>query len=404
MNKPKARFILLLITFILQYPSLFGQEKKILDLGLNMGLNQTTLLLDSVQLQPAFLPYLGAYYNHPFNENFVLHSSLQYNIRGSNLVKPIIKRRNHFVDLSASMRYYPIDFFYASAGLNYAQLVFQRYMVLDGATGSGEQSYEAEGYQSQAGLLIGGGLQLSKVLSLDFNYMIPITSNEYKNFQIGIGISLGKSVFPKRKKKYKSLQHAFENPLEVRKLVLHRKGIKALPPEIVLFENLEELFLDGNHLVELPPEIGSLKKLTKLSLRHNKLSTLPPEIGQLNNLEEIYLEHNEIKRLPPEIGDLENLRFLYIGKNYLRDIPTQIGNLARLVVLDISYSGGLLEIPYEISQLKYLETLIIDSTVIFPTPFMLPNARLEVFCEINGRLVSIPHPVPINLNKCLQLR
>lgn len=404
MKMPKTRIALSLVFFLLQYNSVFGQQKKIHDLGINTGINQTTLLLDSVPLQPTFLPYLGAYYNYQLSKNFVFNSSLQYNMRGSNLVKPIIKRRNHYVDLSASMRYYPLDFLYAGAGLQYAQLLFQRYSLLDGTTGSGEQRYEAEGYQSQAGLLIGAGLQLSKVLSLDFNYTIPIASNEFKNFQIGIGISLSKSVFPKRKKKYKSLKHAFENPLEVRKLVLHRKGIRTLPPEIALLENLEELFLDGNHLTALPKEIGSLKKLKKLSLRHNKLNTLPPEIGQLHNLEEIYLEHNELKHLPPEIGELENLRFLYIGKNYLSKLPSQIGNLSRLVELDINNSGGLLEIPHEISQLKYLETLIIDSTAIFPRPFILPNARLEVFCLINGRLVLIPHPVPINFNNCLDMQ
>jgi len=63
-----------------------------------------------------------------------------------------------------------------------------------------------------------------------------------------------------------------------------------------------------------------------------------------------------------------------------------------LVELDVSNNSGLLELPYEISQLKNLEKLYISPTTVFPIPFIPPNARLEI-------IVVDPESQPVNLQK-----
>ena len=57
--------------------------------------------------------------------------------------------------------------------------------------------------------------------------------------------------------------------------------LTSLPKEISLFENLEHLFLEGNHLTRLCPEIERLSKLSLLTLTNNPFPAFPKKIGQL---------------------------------------------------------------------------------------------------------------------------
>ena len=110
-------------------------------------------------------------------------------------------------------------------------------------------------------------------------------------------------------------------------LDLVRRGLTALPPDIVQLTDLEHLWLDDNQLTALPPEIGQLTNLQQLWLGGNQLTALPPEIGQLTNLQTLNLDGNQLTALPPEIGQLTNLQQLWLGGNQLTALPRQLADL-----------------------------------------------------------------------------
>ncbi|MBW9231717.1 leucine-rich repeat domain-containing protein [Leptospira santarosai] len=79
---------------------------------------------------------------------------------------------------------------------------------------------------------------------------------------------------------YKNLEEALRNPDKVFVLKMkgtERKKLVTLSREIVRFQNLKELDLEGNQLKEFPKEIGNLQNLKLLHLNGNLLETLPKE-------------------------------------------------------------------------------------------------------------------------------
>ncbi|MDI7228576.1 leucine-rich repeat domain-containing protein [Leptospira santarosai] len=61
-----------------------------------------------------------------------------------------------------------------------------------------------------------------------------------------------------------------------------RKKLVTLSREIVRFQNLKELDLEGNQLKEFPKEIGNLKNLKLLHLSKNRFS--PEERKRIRQL------------------------------------------------------------------------------------------------------------------------
>lgn len=108
--------------------------------------------------------------------------------------------------------------------------------------------------------------------------------------------------------------------------------ISSLPPEIMNFKGLEELWLEKNQLQYLPPEIGDLTNLRSLYLARNHLKILPPEIGKLKMLIRLDLWGNQLRSLPREIGELTNLERLFLVQNQLQTLPKDIEKLTNLEV------------------------------------------------------------------------
>src|SRR5438874_2463787 len=79
-------------------------------------------------------------------------------------------------------------------------------------------------------------------------------------------------------------------------LYLGHLDLEVLPPEIGMFEQLEELDIYANLIKKLPPELGRLRALKKLNLSLNQLEVLPLEIGTFEQLEELDISHNLIKK------------------------------------------------------------------------------------------------------------
>lgn len=157
---------------------------------------------------------------------------------------------------------------------------------------------------------------------------------------------------------YRNLDQALANPDDVRVLKIKNKNLQTLPPEI-----------------------GALKNLEYLDLQYNGLNELPPEIGGLKRLEFIYLNNNELDTIPNEIGKLESLRYFVIGKNSLSELPSEMGDLEYLIELNLVNSGPMLVIPPSVANLRYLEFLFIDNSILFPYPFISMNPRLQIVVQ-----------------------
>jgi internalin A len=153
----------------------------------------------------------------------------------------------------------------------------------------------------------------------------------------------------------------------VTELDLSRKGLNALPPEIVQLTNLQSLALSFNSLTALPPEIVQLTNLQSLALRNNSLTALPPEIGQLTNLQSLDLSGTSLTALPPEIGQLTNLQSLALSGTSLTALPPEIVQLTNLQSLDLS-GTSLTALPPEIGQLTNLQSLDLFGTSLTALP------------------------------------
>ncbi|MGI0491869.1 leucine-rich repeat domain-containing protein, partial [Alkalinema pantanalense CENA528] len=81
-------------------------------------------------------------------------------------------------------------------------------------------------------------------------------------------------------------------------------SIAALPSELKILENLEELDLSGNPLQRWPDILFQLNPLNVLRCVSCGFSEIPAEIGQLTNLTHLYLDNNQISEIPAVLGQL----------------------------------------------------------------------------------------------------
>lgn len=158
---------------------------------------------------------------------------------------------------------------------------------------------------------------------------------------------------------FTSLEEALKNPDAVVKLDLQNNGMKALPPEIGRFRNLQYLNVSLNQLSELPREIGNLSRLQVLNASGNQIDVVPQELRKLQNLKQLNLATNLLKKLPPEIGSLTKLEFLDASENRLTQVPAAIGLATNLRTIYLR-TNSLANLPLEIGKLKRLRDLDID--------------------------------------------
>jgi tetratricopeptide (TPR) repeat protein len=158
---------------------------------------------------------------------------------------------------------------------------------------------------------------------------------------------------------FTSLEEALKNPDAVIKLDLQNNGMKALPPEIGRFRNLQYLNVSRNQLSELPREIGNLSRLQVLNASGNQIDVVPMEIRKLQNMKQLNLATNLLKKLPPEIGNLTKLEFLDASENRLSQVPAAIGLATNLRTVYLR-TNSLTFLPPEIGKLKRLRDLDID--------------------------------------------
>jgi len=152
-------------------------------------------------------------------------------------------------------------------------------------------------------------------------------------------------------------------------LNLAHNRLTSLPNEIGQCTDLLTLNLFGNCLSDLPKSFRSLNRIHQIYLGYNQLVEFP----FLNDtfyeeLEELFLNGNPIKKLSSNIGEnAPGLKYLFINNMELTEIPPEVGFLAYLEQLDCSHNQ-LTTIPIEIFRLRCLYSLDFSHNQLVNTP------------------------------------
>jgi hypothetical protein len=342
------------------------------------GFNFTQFRLDSVQTDASGLPYIGIQFRKELNHFLYAGGGMQYSRRGSDYGYLVYEYRNDYFDFMGMVSYRPGKGLWITAGYQYSMVLNSFVRMYDDPVLEKYTQFNTGGFLNQHLFTLGLEVQLVKGLEIQFNHIWPAEKNQFRGFQAGLRIDID-LVRPKVSgNKFYRISDAIKDPYAVESLILQRKDLSSIPPEVFSFPNLQELVLDGNKIQVLPDDLGRLTQLTRLSLQYNQLETLPGSVGNLQNLRELRLGNNQLVELPPTLGNLENLQFLYIGKNNLKKLPDEIGKLEKLIELDLARSGVMLDIPVSAGNLRRLERLYIDRTTRFPYDWQQSNPRLQV--------------------------
>ena len=93
--------------------------------------------------------------------------------------------------------------------------------------------------------------------------------------------------------------------LNITQLDLSHCGLEAIPEEVGLLKNLEELTLIDNKLSDLPMSLASLSSLTKVEIETNQFEVIPRVIHEIATQKikgkeyfELYLRDNPMKSVP----------------------------------------------------------------------------------------------------------
>lgn len=136
--------------------------------------------------------------------------------------------------------------------------------------------------------------------------------------------------------------------------------IGALPPELGMLINLEDLYLSSNKLSgPIPLTIGNLSKLMHLFLDNNQLTgSLPTTLGNLSNLWYLDLSWNQLSgQIPSSLGNLKVWQFDLSANQLSGSIPAELGLLVNVVELQLQGNQLTGSIPPELGNLLYLQRL-----------------------------------------------
>ncbi|CAB9522415.1 Leucine rich repeat N-terminal domain [Seminavis robusta] len=175
----------------------------------------------------------------------------------------------------------------------------------------------------------------------------------------------------------------------------------AMPPEIALLPNLEQIYLHAIGFnkpmsAAVIPQMKHLSNLRKLYYSRNGITgTIPSstfEILPSHTLEEFSLIEPDLNgTIPSTVHGLSNLKKLSLSGNLTGTIPSEIGLLASLEYLFLGHNHDLQgTIPIELLELTNLETLRLDQTALTET---LPDVgqwnnltELQVEAQLAGTI------------------
>ncbi|KAG8502414.1 hypothetical protein CXB51_000447 [Gossypium anomalum] len=200
-----------------------------------------------------------------------------------------------------------------------------------------------------------------------------------------------------------------------------------LPSNMGLFlPNMEQLYLDGNHLVgSFPMYISNASQLTFLDMSSNYFSgSIPDNLGNLRNLKILNLENNNLTssgmsflfsltncrvlenflfdsnpfmsgELPRVVGNLSSSleRFSAPRCNIRGSIPSEIGNLSHLINIKLGGNKLIGQIPSTIGGLEELQSLSLeDNKLEGSIPSELCHLNKLAFLFLTNNKLSGPIP------------
>lgn len=165
-------------------------------------------------------------------------------------------------------------------------------------------------------------------------------------------------------------------------LFLGKNKLTHFPKSICKLKNLRILSLQHNQIDSIPDCICQLKKLEQLYINNNKLVYLSDSLSELNNLEQLNLARNSLKLLPERLTDIHSMYSLDLSFNNLDKLPDSIQEWRALRDLNLQYAGALLQVPESACDLRYLEKIKADPSIVFPSCFLTQQTnRLIIYIE-----------------------
>ena len=137
------------------------------------------------------------------------------------------------------------------------------------------------------------------------------------------------------------------------------------PKELLIFKNLESLWLAHTDFSHFPEEIFEFKKLRELNLSYNQIKEIPPSIIKLENLEKLDLISTELIGLPSSMEQLTNLKDLAIESCYFESTPEVLFKLKKLNSLTLNNTQ---ERKIKCFQMDSKEAKLLESS--------LPNTKI----------------------------
>ncbi|XP_040596098.1 leucine-rich repeat-containing protein 2 isoform X2 [Mesocricetus auratus] len=190
---------------------------------------------------------------------------------------------------------------------------------------------------------------------------------------------------------WKELPDSLKEQTHLKEWHIHSTRIQTIPAYIKLFQAMKILDLPKNQITCLPAEIGRLKNLKELNVSFNHLRSIPPELGDCENLERLDCSGNlDLMELPFELSNLKQVTFVDISANKFSSVPICVLRMCRLQWLDIS-NNNLSDLPQDIDRLEELQSLLLYKNKLTYLPQAMLNLKKLTLLVVSGDdLVELP--------------
>ncbi|CAH6777615.1 Lrrc2 [Phodopus roborovskii] len=190
---------------------------------------------------------------------------------------------------------------------------------------------------------------------------------------------------------WKELPDWLKEQTHLKEWHVHSTLIQIIPTYIELFQAMRILHLPKNQITCLPAEIGHLKNLKELNVSFNHLRSIPPELGDCGNLERFDCSGNlDLMELPFELSNLKQVTFVDISANKFSSVPVCVLRMCRLQWLDIS-SNNLSDLPQDIDRLEELQSFLLYKNKLTYLPQAMLNLKKLTLLVVSGdHLVELP--------------
>jgi Leucine-rich repeat (LRR) protein len=152
-------------------------------------------------------------------------------------------------------------------------------------------------------------------------------------------------------------------------------------------QSINYLMVKTHSYIFIDANLYDFTNIDDLRILSDSIDSIPNGISKLTNLRDLCLYTSQLKSLPEDIGNLNKLISLHMTCSNLTQFPMSFSMLDSLKHLGMESCLSMKNFPYQIFNLKNLESISCDKTLI-----ELLNQTSSSFKNNNVRTVSIwPH-------------